>query len=82
MYFAHIRNNILLDVSQIKFLNEDILNIEVDEDIYNEIEKYIWDGADLVLDPDYEEKEAQKMERLETKLMHSLGYENPYKDVE
>ena len=29
-----------------------------------------------------EEKEAQKMEKLETKLMKSLGYDDPYKDVE
>lgn len=28
-----------------------------------------------------EEKQAQKMERLETKLMKQLGYEDPYKDV-
>ena len=28
------------------------------------------------------ENEALKMEKLETKLMKSLGYEDPYKDVE
>lgn len=29
-----------------------------------------------------EEKEAQKMEKLEVKLMNLLGFDNPYKDVE
>lgn len=28
------------------------------------------------------EKDAQKMEKLEIKLMQKLGYDNPYKDVE
>ena len=27
-------------------------------------------------------KQAQKMEKLETKIMESLGYQDPYKDVE
>jgi thiamine pyrophosphokinase len=29
-----------------------------------------------------QEKEAVKMESLEKKIMKSLGYDNPYKDVE
>ena len=59
-YYIHIENGQIIGKGQARILNETFLNVEVDEDIYNEIEKYIWDGADLVLDPDYEEKEAQK----------------------
>ena len=39
---------------------QNILNVEVEKEVYDEAEKYIWDGADLVLDPDYENKLAQK----------------------
>ena len=59
-YYIYIENGQINGKGQARILNETFLNVEVDEDIYNEIEKYIWDGADLVLDPDYEEKQAQK----------------------
>ena len=59
-YYIYIENSQIQGKGQAKILNETFLNVEVDEDVYNEIEKYIWDGADLVLDPDYEEKQARK----------------------
>ena len=59
-FYIYIENSQIQGKGQARISNETFLNVEVDEDVYNEIEKYIWDGADLVLDPDYEEKEAQK----------------------
>lgn len=39
----------------------DALCIEVSDEIYNDdIEKYLWNGSEVVLDPDYEEKQAEK----------------------
>ena len=59
-YYIFIENGQIQGKGQCKVLNENFLNMEVEEVIYNEIEKYIWDGTNLVLDPDYEEKQAQK----------------------
>ena len=59
-YYIHIENGQIIGKGQARILNETFLNVEVEEDIYNEIEKYIWDGADLVFDPEYENKLAQK----------------------
>lgn len=58
-YYIYIENGKINGKGEAKVLNENFLNVEVEENIYNEAEKYIWDGADLVLDPDYEEKQAQ-----------------------
>lgn len=40
---------------------EDDTAVEVTQEVYNDdIERYIWNGSEIVLDPDYEEKQAQK----------------------
>ena len=59
-YYIYIENGKINGKGEARVLNENFLNVEVDKYIYNEIEKYIWDGADLVLDPDYTQKQAQK----------------------
>ena len=40
-YYFQIQNDKIIGKSQAKCLNEDIFNIVVDEDVYNEAEKYI-----------------------------------------
>lgn len=66
MYYAFIKNNEINGIGQCQCVNTDILNVEIPEIVYNNIEQYIWDGSDIVLDPDYEEKQAQKeRERLD-----------------
>ena len=59
-YYVFIENGRINGTGQCKCLNAEISNIEVDEEVYNNIEKYIWDGTNLVLDPEYEDKQAQK----------------------
>lgn len=63
MFYAHIRNNTLLDISEAKYLDEDILNVEVSEDVFIDYTitpcKYIWDGENVVLNPDYEAELAR-----------------------
>ena len=71
-YYIYIENGKINGKGQARILNETFLNIEVEEDIYNEIEKYVWDGTDLVLDTEYEEKEAQK-ERERIGQLHLTG---------
>ena len=59
-YYVFIENEKINGCGQCKCLNDDILNVEVDEEIYNNIEKYIYQDGEIILDPDYEAKEAQK----------------------
>lgn len=60
MYYIFIENEKINGKGQCKCLNDDILNIVVDEEVYNNIEKYIYLDGEIILDPDYEEKEKQK----------------------
>ena len=59
-YYAFIENNKINGTGQCPVLNEEIANFEITEEVYNNIDHYIWDGSDVVLDPDYDEKQAQK----------------------
>lgn len=59
-YYAFIENNQINGVGQCPILNEEIANFEITEEVYNNIDRYMWDGSDVVLDPDYDEKQAQK----------------------
>jgi len=59
-YYAFIQDNKINGTGQCPIINEEIANFEITEEVYNNIDRYIWDGSDVVLDPDYEEKQAQK----------------------
>lgn len=63
MNFVNIRNGKIVDFNS-KYLDEDIIRVEVSEETYNAYvenpEMYIWDGYEVVIDPDYEAKQAQK----------------------
>lgn len=66
-YYAHIN---LLDNSigkgQCPCSGENIVCLEITKDVYDNIEKYIYENGELILDPDYEEKQKQKeRERLD-----------------
>ena len=65
MYYAHIKNNEILDFSEAEYLNEDIQNIEVSEEIYNNSitygkNYYIYSGNEIIQNPNYEEIQQQK----------------------
>jgi hypothetical protein len=59
-YYVFIENEKINGTGQCKVLNEDILNIVVEEEIYNNIDKYIYQDGEIVLDPDYEAKQQDK----------------------
>lgn len=59
-YYVFIKDEKITNVGQCKCLNEDILNIEVDFDIYNNIEKYVYKDGEIILNPNYEEEQEQK----------------------
>lgn len=59
-YYAFIENGKINGCGQCKVLNEDILKIEVDFDIYNNIEKYIYKDGEIVINENYEQEQEQK----------------------
>ena len=58
MYYFHIQNNEIVGKGQARLLNAE--NIEVSQEVYDESEKYIYQDGKIVLDPEYEAKQAQK----------------------
>lgn len=59
-YYVFIQNEKINGTGQCKNLTEGVLNIEVEEDIYNNIEKYIYLNGEIVLNPNYEAEQARK----------------------
>lgn len=59
-YYAFIKDNQIDGVGQVECLNPEIQNIEISEEVYNNIDHYIWNGSEIIIDSDYEEKQRQK----------------------
>ena len=59
-YYAFIQNGEIINTGQCKCLNADILNIEVSEEIYNNIEKYTYKDGEIVLNENYEQEQQEK----------------------
>ena len=60
MYYAIILDNELYTVSEATFKGENVQNIEITEEVFNNIDHYIWNGSEIVLNPNYEEEQAEK----------------------
>lgn len=60
MYYAFIENNKINGVGECRQLTEGVTNFEISEEIYNDIDRYMWNGSDVVLNPNYEEEQRQK----------------------
>ena len=64
MYYIFIENNKINGCGQAKILNDDVINYEVSEELYNAYtenpDMYIWNGNEIVENPNYEAEQAQK----------------------
>lgn len=59
-YYVFIQNEKINGTGQCKNLTEGVLNIEVEEDIYNNIEKYIYKDGNIVINENYEQEQLEK----------------------
>ena len=63
MIFANIRNNEIIDFNS-KYLDEDIERVETTQEMQNAYEedktKVIFKDGEIILNPDWEEQQAQK----------------------
>lgn len=82
MYYAFIRDNQIDGVGQSRCLNDDIINAEISEEVFNAItddkDRYIWNGEDVIPNPDYEQividREKEHIGNLTmTKRVFALG---------
>lgn len=79
-YYIFIEKNKINGAGQCRQLTEDVINFEVDEELYNAYVKnpgkYIYRDGKVVIDSDWEEKQAEVRKRLfnEQFFKTSLGY--------
>lgn len=70
-YYAFIQNNKINGGGECRCLNSDIQNIEITEEVFNNIQDYIWNGEAVVIDPDLDEKRLN--EAKESKYQEALS---------
>ena len=69
-YYAFIENNKIQSKGQCPCLSEGVQNVEVTEDVYNNLVRYMWDGEAIVPNPNYpEEQAAREKQRIQTLSM-------------
>lgn len=59
-YYAFIQNNKINGKGQCPQLTQGVISFEIDELVYNDLDRYIWDGSDVVLNPNWEQEEAER----------------------
>lgn len=63
-YYIYIENDKPNGCGQCKQLTEGVINLEVENEVYESFisnpEMYIWDGEAIIVDPEFESKQAEK----------------------
>lgn len=84
-YYAFIINNEINGKGQCPCTADNLECIEISEDIYNNLEQYIYNGSEIVLNPDYDkilldkakaDKIALNDELRDTALLSGVTYQN------
>ena len=75
MYYAFIENNKINGCGECEQLTEGVINVEISEEVYNNISRYMWNGSEVVLNPNYEEEQRQKeQDRINNLTMTPLDF--------
>jgi hypothetical protein len=60
-YYAHINTtDNSIGVGQVPVSGDNIVCLEITEEVYNNIDHYIYDNGELILNPNYEEEQEEK----------------------
>ena len=59
-YYAFIQDNKINGVGECPCTAENLFSFEITEEVYNNIDHYMWNGEDVVLNPNWEEEEQQR----------------------
>lgn len=76
MYYVFITNNEINGKGQCECTGEDTFSIEVTEEVYNNLDHYIYSNGQIILNPNYEQEQAEKRQSdFETEFFNtSLGW--------
>ena len=50
MFYAFIEDNKLVGAGECRQLTEGVDNVEISEEVFRNIERYVWNGTDMVRD--------------------------------
>ena len=56
-YYAFIENDKINGKGQCPQLTQGVISFEITEEVYNDLDRYMWDGTDIVLNPNYDEEQ-------------------------
>lgn len=70
-YYAHIQNNTIISKGQCRLLNDGVVNLEISQELYDNLEKYNYVNDEFVINPDYEEIKAK--EERKAKILNELN---------
>lgn len=59
-YYATIIDNKITGKSECPCSGDGIISVEITEEVYNSLDHYMWDGEAVVINPNYDEEQAQK----------------------
>ena len=59
-FYATIHNNQIDGKGQSLVSGEEYFSVEISEEVYNNLDRYIWNGSEVVLNPNYEQEQAEK----------------------
>ena len=76
MFYAFITNNKIDGKGQCECTGEDTFSIEITEEVYNNLDRYIYSNGEIILNPNYEQEKAEKRQsNFETEFFNtSLGW--------
>lgn len=75
-YYAFIKNGKIDGKGQCPCSAEGLTCVEITEEIFNDLERYMWNGENVILNPNYEQEQAEKRQSdFETEFFNtSLGW--------
>ena len=67
MYYAFIRNGIIDGKGECQQLG-DVINFEISEEVYNSLDRYMWNGEAVVENPNYQPDHSEEIAELKAYL--------------
>jgi hypothetical protein len=71
MLYAFIRDNKIIGTGQCQTLDDNIIDVEISEEVYNDIAHYIWNGEAVVENSDYKEDFSERIAELKQLLANT-----------
>lgn len=66
--FAFVENGKLNGTGEGENLTEGVLNVEISEEVFNNIDRYMWNGEAVVENPNYEPDHSEEIAELKAYL--------------